>query len=133
MSINKAVFAGCMLLFAWSALFAQVVEKNSASFTFPLTTSVVPGKTTAVQQSFFRMAGRSLSKGIVTLEWGTVQGATKGFISIYAVSGALVRKIPLTKHQGTAQCDLSRAGAGVYLVTITYGTYRQNLKLALYK
>jgi hypothetical protein len=133
MVARKIACCACILCISTGVLFAQVVEKLSASFSFPTTTSAYGVKTAASPASFFRTGGRFTHKGIVNLEWSVPRGAAQGFISVYSVSGALVKKALLTKNQGSMQCDLSRAGAGVYLVTISYGTYRQNLKLALYK
>jgi hypothetical protein len=133
MSIQKAAIVGCVLLFASTALFAQVVEKSSASFSFPTTVTSVMGKQVApAQATFFRTAGNS-RKGVFTLEWSVPTSALQGRISVYSVSGVLIKNLVLTKNQGSLQCDLSRSATGIYLTTISYGTYRQNLKLALYK
>ncbi|HMD69108.1 MAG TPA: T9SS type A sorting domain-containing protein [Chitinivibrionales bacterium] len=113
---------------------AQVVEKLSVSFSFPTTLTSVHGNGTDPKAvSFFRMAGHSVQKGKVTLEWSCAGSATEGTISIFSVSGALVKKVVLSARNGTTQVDLGKAAAGVYFAAISYGSYRQNLKLALYK
>jgi hypothetical protein len=114
---------------------AQTVEKLSASFTFPLTVSTsMQGKSQDPKAvSFFRMSSRSAQKGKIALEWTVNNSATSGTICIYAISGALVKKVALTASHGTMQFDLQKAAQGIYLASISYGTYRQNLKLALYK
>lgn len=128
--------AGFMGIICLSAglLFAQLVEKLSASFAFPTTLTSAHG--IVVDQkalSFFRMAGRSVQKGKITLEWNIAGPAAAGTVSIFSVSGALVKKVALSARYGTTQVDLGRAAAGVYFASISYGSYRQNLKLALYR
>jgi hypothetical protein len=113
---------------------AQVVEKLSASFTFPTTLTSVRGNGTDPKAvSFFRMAGRSFQKGKITLEWSVAGSATEGTISIFSVSGALLKKVAISARTGATQVDLGKAMAGVYFASISYGAYRQNLKLAVYR
>jgi hypothetical protein len=134
MVINRFAKAGLVLLFASGLLFAQVVQKLSASFTFPTTLTYVKGRLVSpAQASFFRTAGITSRKGIVTLEWSAPAASEQGRISVYSVSGVLVKNLVLTKNQGSLQCDLSRSATGIYLATLSYGSYRQNLKLALYR
>jgi hypothetical protein len=125
---------GCILLFASNMIFAQLVEKSSASFSFPTTlTSVLGHQGSPAQASFFRSTALVAHKGIVTLEWSVPQSVGQGRIAVYSVSGALVKNLVITKSQGAVQCDLSRTVSGIYLAAISYGNFRQNLKLALYK
>lgn len=134
MFFHKLAMAGLVLLFASGSLFAQLVEKLSASFTFPSTITAVAGKQVSpMQASFFRTAGNVLHKGIVTLEWNVPATSEKGHISVYSVSGVLAKNLVLTRNQGSLQCDMSKSATGIYLVTLSYGSYRQNLKLALYR
>jgi hypothetical protein len=74
-----------------------------------------------------------VQKGKIAFEWTVNNSAASGTICIYAISGALVKKVALKASHGTMQCDLQRAAPGIYLASISYGAYRQNLKLALYK
>jgi|GEM_PF-2044989 hypothetical protein len=135
MGFSRFAKAGLVLLLASGALFAQqTVEKFSASFTFPMTITSVAGKQSAPSQvSFFRAAGVVLHKGIFLLDWSLPEASEKGKISVYNVSGHLVKSFVITKNIGSQQCDLTRAAAGVYLAAISYGSYRQNIKLALYR
>lgn len=113
---------------------AQVVEKLSATFAFPTVLTSAHG--VAANQkavSFFRMAGHSVQQGKITLEWNIAGAATEGTISIYSISGALVKKVALSARNGTTHVDLEKAAAGVYFASISFGSYRQNLKLALYR
>jgi hypothetical protein len=123
-----------IICFSTGLLNAQVVEKLSASFTFPTTLTSAHGLSTDQNAvSFFRTAGHSFQKGKIILEWCCAGSATEGTISIFSVSGALVKKVALSARQGTAQVDLQKAAAGVYFASISFGSYRQYLKLALYK
>lgn len=115
-------------------LFAQTVEEYSESFSFPLTvTSAFGAKGNSLAASFFRSVGGISKKGVVTLEWSVNTEAEKGFVSIYSLSGALVGKTALSKTKGVVTFDLSKRSSGVYIASIEFGAYRNNLKLALYK
>jgi len=132
MVFHKLTMVGLILLLASGALFAQTVEKFSASFTFPLTVTSAVGKQMQPSPvSFFRAAGVVLHRGIFLLDWSVPPAAGQGRISVYSVSGHLVKNFVITKNIGSQTCDLSRSATGIYLVSISYGLYKQNLKLAL--
>jgi hypothetical protein len=132
-SIKFTGFLG-IICFAAGLLNAQTVEKLSASFAFPTTLTSARGVVTDQKAvSFFRMAGRSAQKGKISLEWYYAGAATAGTISIFSVSGALVKKVALSARHGTTQVDIGRAASGIYFASISFGSYRQNLKLALYR
>lgn len=134
MIFKKVVLAAVVMSFSAVTVLGQSVEKYSASFSFPL--SVVAsfsGKNSQSIPSFFRTAGRPAQRGIITLEWSANAPSSKGAISIYSFSGALVKRIAISKNSGSVQCDISKAATGVYIASLTFGAYRQNLKLALYK
>lgn len=123
----------CILCLSASVLLAQTVEKLSASFTFPLTLTAAPGKVAApAAMSFFRI-GSKAQKGKIMLQWTVSGSVQQGSISIYSLTGALVKKVALTSNHGTMYCDLHKAAPGIYLATISYGTFRQNQKFALYR
>lgn len=134
MIARKAIGFIGIICFAAGLTNAQLVEKLSASFTFPTTLTSAHGVVTDQNAvSFFRVAGHSFPKGKIALEWCCAGSATEGTISIFSVSGALVKKVALSTRHGATQVDLQRAAAGVYFASISFGSYRQNLKLALYK
>jgi hypothetical protein len=82
--------------------------------------------------SFFHVASKA-QKGKIMLQWTVSSSAASGTINIYSLSGALVKKVVLTSNHGTMLCDLQKAAPGIYMATISYGAYKQNLKLALYR
>jgi hypothetical protein len=133
MVTKKIASLCCILCFATSVLLAQTVEKLSASFTFPLTLTAAPGKVVApAAMSFFRI-GSKAQKGKIMIQWTVSSPVTQGTISIYSLTGALVKKVSLSSNHGTTYCDLQKAAPGIYLATISYGTFRQNQKFALYR
>jgi hypothetical protein len=134
MLIKRFVLAATIVgLAAWGFL-GNAVEKYSASFSFPLTvTSGIPAKLTPATQSYFKMASHSIQKGMVTFVWFVNTPQPKGVVSIYSISGAVVKRIPISRTNGSMQCDLSKVGSGVYIATLTFGAFRQNLTLALYR
>jgi hypothetical protein len=116
-------------------LFAQTVEKLSASFTFPSTlTSLNGGAGNPIAASFFKLNPQSMTRGKIAFEWSVFNtNAARGYVAIYSLSGALVKKIPLSARSGAMMCDLGKTARGVYLAAISFGSYKQNLKLALYR
>lgn len=70
---------------------------------------------------------------VVVFGWKNPGAAKNGTLSIYSLTGSLVRKMTPLKNQESAQCDLPPAGPGVYVASVNFGTYKQNLKLALYR
>ena len=134
MVTRKIALLSCILCCATSLLLAQTVEKLSASFSFPTTLTTNSGKSQDPKAvSFFRVANRTAQRGKIALEWTVNNSAVSGTICIYAISGALVKKVVVTASHGTMQCDLQKAAPGIYFASISFGTYRQNLKLALYR
>lgn len=133
MVTRKIALLSCILCCATSLLLAQTVEKLSASFTFPLTLTAAPGKVvTPAALSFFHI-GSKVQKGKIMLQWTVSSSVQQGSISIYSLTGALVKKVALSSSHGTTYCDLQKAAPGIYLATISYGTFRQNQKFALYR
>jgi hypothetical protein len=133
MVTRKIALLSCILCCATSLLLAQTVEKLSASFTFPLTLTTFGGKATSpMPVSFFHVASK-VQKGKMMFQWTVSSSAPSGTISIYSLSGALVKKVTLTSNHGTMLCDLQKAAPGIYLASISYGSYHQNLKLALHR
>jgi hypothetical protein len=130
---RKIAFLACILCGAAGVLLAQTVEKSSTSFTFPTTmTSRSEGAISTRIASYFKQVP-SIARGKFTLEWNISTSARSGSISLYSVSGKLVKKIALNSTAGVMECDLGKSAAGVYCASISYGSYRQNLKLALYR
>ncbi|HUI93982.1 MAG TPA: T9SS type A sorting domain-containing protein [Chitinivibrionales bacterium] len=123
----------CILCLTTSVLLAQTVEKFSASFTFPLTLTAVPGKVVAPAAMSFFHVGPKAQKGKILLQWTVSGSVPSGSICIYSLSGALVKKVTLTSNHGTIYCDLQKASPGIYLASISYGTFQQNQKFALYR
>ena len=130
----QAAAAGIVLLFASSHLCAQVVEKYSASFSFPtVITSVQGHPVSPLRDAFFRSSGIASRKGIVNLEWSVPAADGQGRIGLYSPSGALVKVFVVGKNRGAVQCDVSRIGSGICLATLSYGSFRKNLTLAVCK
>jgi len=127
-AINKSSGFMGIICFAAGLINAQVVEKASASFTFPTTLTSAAGVVTDQKAVLFSLgrALRSKRKNNPGMEHRRVGG--RRTISIFSVSGALVKKVALSARHGTMQADLGRAAAGVYFAAISFGSYRQNLK-----
>jgi hypothetical protein len=133
MVTRKVTALCCILCFSASVLLAQTVEKLSASFTFPTTITSATGKVQNSQAASFFRAVRSVQKGKIALEWNVGNSAASGTICIYSVSGALVKKAIITSNHGMWQSDIKKNASGIYFASISYGQYKQNLKLALYR
>ena len=134
MVARKIACVTCILCISTGVLFAQTVEKLSASFTFPSTlTSLNGGAGNPMAASFFKLNPQSMTRGKIAFEWSVNTNAATGYVAFYSLSGALVKKIPLSARSGAMMCDLGKTARGVYLAAISFGSYKQNLKLALYR
>jgi len=117
----------------YSLIYSQTVEKLSAPFTFPLTLTSVPrGVINAMPVSFFHVMPKA-QKGKILLQWTVSNNAKSGVINIYSLSGALVKRVNLKSNHGAILCDINKAGAGIYVASISYGSYHFNQKFALYR
>jgi hypothetical protein len=132
---KKLLFIVSFLCLCCTGGYGQSVEKLSASFTFPTTPvgvkqsgSIVNGGT-----SFFRASTLAANHGSITLEWSVVPSVRKGSIALYSVAGELVKKIDLIECSGKVSLNRVLPASGVFLATITFGSYKQTLKLALYR
>jgi hypothetical protein len=128
-----ALLAGILWCSMGIAL-AQTVEKSSLSFAFPLTiASTSNGGMSPRTKSYFKLVPQSIGHGKFALEWNIATAARSGSISLYSVSGKLVTKIALTGRSGAMECDFGKTAGGVYCASLSFGSYKQNLKLAFYR
>jgi hypothetical protein len=68
---------------------------------------------------------------IVYFTWQIPAAKDKRLLLIYSPSGKLVKEYLLSRDQESLQCDLSGAGAGVYIASFTNGSGRQNIRFAV--
>lgn len=68
---------------------------------------------------------------VVSFVWLTPAATDKGSISVYSVSGKLVKRILLSGNQEFAKCDLSGAGPGVYIASFNRGSDKQKIRFAV--
>jgi hypothetical protein len=119
-----------MVISASCALSAQLVEKTSASFSFPTAAAVMPGGSTLHEPaSMFRAGANFFHKSEIVFEWSVNSNASSGEIRLFSISGACLKKIPLTAAGGSAHYDSKGIAAGVYFAAISYGAFRRTLTL----
>jgi hypothetical protein len=113
---------------------AQTVEKSSVSFSFPTQVEgVANGAFNQRIAASFKVIPLSAAKGKFALAWNVSTPATSGSLTIYSVAGKTVTKISLSKKAGIVECDLGKAADGVYFAALSYGSFKQTIKLALYR
>jgi hypothetical protein len=121
-----------LVLFLALGIFAapETVSKQSAAFSFPPTgvilqkTYLMGGKAFSCKKSF---SGRQ----VISLSWALPTKAENGKISIFTLSGALVKSFPVTAQKGMVNWDASHGtvASGIYLASLSYGPYKSNLKI----
>jgi hypothetical protein len=130
---KKLALALCLLCFCCGAALGQTVEKLSVSFTFPTSVGSLPSSNIPMTGPSFFHATSLADHGSIVLEWSVPQSARKGSIALYTISGALVKKIDVAQNHGKLSLARELPAAGVFLATLSFGSYKQTLKLALYR
>jgi hypothetical protein len=133
---RKIACIACFLCFSAGALWSQSVEKLSASFSFPTTpVGVIGGVQNLQMNTYFKQLPlqSSLSRAKFAFEWSVASPAASGSITFYSIDGKQIQKVKLSNKKGIVECDLGKIATGVYFASITYGSFSQNLKLAVYR
>jgi hypothetical protein len=115
-------------------LSAETVVKNSSPFNFPVVTGI---KSNLFLYEDFTFSYRPVLTGkkAVEIAWSVPVTEKNGTLSIFNVSGALVRRFAVTSRSGIVrwECDDQTVANGVYFVKLSYGTVFRNLKMVLYR
>jgi hypothetical protein len=112
----------------------ETVSKNSAAFQFPTTVGVKGGFSIQSSDLSFSYKLHSGNRAVLRLAWSLPDKAQKGTISIFTVAGTKIRTFSITEQHGEVSWDISagkKPANGVYLATMTCGTYKTNLQILL--
>jgi hypothetical protein len=122
-----------LVLFLALGIFAapENISKQSAAFSFPTGIGVITPKTYLMGEKAFSCRKSFSGKQVISLSWALPTKAENGKISIFTLSGALVKSFPVTAQKGMVNWDASHGivASGIYLATLTYGPYKSNLKI----
>jgi hypothetical protein len=118
----------------WANPFAETVVKSSVPFSFPFTGINAPLPNLG-GEALFSGKMHLTGKSAVSLSWSLPIKAEKGAISLFSISGALVKKIAITGHAGSVEVDCTRYGIarGIYFATISYGGFQKTINFIVYR
>ncbi len=116
-------------------LFAETVVKNSVPFAFPTIVGVAGDH--SLQSSKVSFACRTIVAGRSAIEfsWSLPGKAEKGSISVFTIAGSHIKTFSMTSQRGSIRWDISadkKLARGIYIAALSYGIYKQNLKIVLY-
>lgn len=119
-----------LVLFLALGLFAETVTQQSAPFSFP-GTGVISQKTFLLGDKAFTCKKTFSGREIISFSWALPVKAENGKISIYSLSGALVKSFPVTAQKGVVNWEASqgKVASGIYLASLSYGPYKRNIKI----
>jgi hypothetical protein len=123
------------LLFSLS-LYAETTVKNSAPFSFPTAVGVGWGDHSAFgNEALFAGKTRSSGTHAIDFSWALSSKAKSGSISLFTVTGARVKTIPITSQSGSVSMDMSggKLSRGVYFAKLSYGTYEKTINFIAYR
>lgn len=126
-----------ILVVALSAgLFAETVTKSSAPFAFPATVNVREGRSMLNSDASFVAKAHFTGRKAITFSWSLPSKAKHGVISIFSIDGSRIAWFAITSAQGNLQWDVWKntpAANGIYLATLTYGPYKRDCKVVIYR
>jgi hypothetical protein len=129
----KTRFLILMAVF-FAGVSAETVSKNSAPFPFPTTVGAKGFVSFQNKDISFSFKVHSGNRTIIGLSWSLPEKTQKGTISIFTLAGTKIKTFSITGQQGNVNWDLSpgtKLANGVYLATMTSGTYKKNLQILL--
>ena len=123
---NKYVSLTCAILIGAATLVSA--ERLTKSVTFKSSVGVSPkGRTVVMFENF---GCRLLPKQNVQFTWSARAAAKVGELSIYSLSGVLVKRVSVDAHVGKMIWSASKSGVsnGVYIATMEIGSYKHDIK-----
>jgi hypothetical protein len=116
------------------SLYAETVSKLSAPFQFPTSVGVHSSHSLQCKDLSFSYTLHSGNRAIIGLSWTLPEKAERGSISIFTLSGTKIKTIPISENHAGATWDISGAAKmanGVYLATLTSGSYKKNIQILI--
>jgi hypothetical protein len=123
------------VLVAWAGA-AETVTKYSAQFTFPTTVGVIRECVFQDREVSFVCTPHLLGSDKIEVSWAIPSRVTKGSVSFFTLSGSLVKSFPISSSIGRLEWNIGadkKIGGNIYLVTLSTGTYKKNIKLVIYR
>jgi hypothetical protein len=129
----KNLFLVLMAVFSVS-LYAETVSKLSAPFQFPTAVGVISSHSMLSKDVSFSYNLHSGNRTMIGLSWTLPEKAEKGSISIFTLSGTKIKTFPISENHAGMTWEISGAAKlanGVYLATLTSGSYKKNLQILI--
>ena len=127
----------CLLLMAALAvsLSAETVVKVSAPFAFPIAVGVTGDRSLQSTKVSFTCRTGFAGRSVIEFSWSLPGKAEKGSISVFNIAGSHIKTFSMTSQHGSVRWDFSadkKLAKGIYIATLSYGIYKQNLKIVHY-
>ena len=123
-----------LLAVFFAGLSAETVVKNSAPFQFPTAVGVKGAISVQSRDISLSYKVHSGNQAVIGLSWSLPDKTPKGSITIFTLAGTKIKTFSITAQQGEVNWDISsgtKPANGVYLTTLTCGTYKKNLQILL--
>ena len=131
----KSIAILMLFLCVIGAKASETVIKSSEPFSFPTTVGVTWKISSTGKDLSFVSQTRYAGRKFVEFSW-TVPGTTeKGSISVFNVAGLKLKTFPVASREGSVRWDVmadKRAGSGIYFAKLVCGSYKKNIKIAIY-
>lgn len=134
--MNRLCLIIITVVVASAGLFAETVVKNSAPFAFPTAVGTAADRQPFGGDASFTGKAVVAGKNAIVFSWSLPSAAKKGAISIFRIDGSLIASFTLNSPHGNMQWSAAgktHAATGIYLATLSYGTFKRDCKVILYK
>jgi hypothetical protein len=123
-----------LVLFLAICVFAatETIQKSSTQFKFVPGVGVLQSKTYSTNGMYFSCKKLVNGKGNISFSWSLPNAkADMGKISLYTVSGKLIRAFDVKSQEGRISWSMpnARMASGIYFAVLSYGTFTKNLKI----
>ena len=110
----------------------NIVKTSTVPFSF-LGTGVVWGISSKASGMNFTCKRSFAGSGVISISWSIPSAVKAGAakISVFTVSGKMVKSFGVASQSGTVEFKpgLGKMSEGVYISTLTYGTFKKSLKM----
>jgi hypothetical protein len=130
MILKSSIFVLLMVLGVFAA--PEILTKSSAPFAFKPGIGVIYQKGYTINGIGFSYKKAASGKPAMVFSWTLPKEKNiPGKLSIFSISGRLVKSFDLSSTQGSVNWVMrnGKAGSGVYFAKLSYGSFNKNLKI----
>jgi len=125
-----------ILAFVFSCLYAEITVKSSVPFSFPTTVGLMTGgRLVSTREASFAGRTRFSGANAIDFSWSLTSTPKNGSISLFTVTGARVKTVPITSPSGNVSMDVSggKLARGIYFAKLAYGTFEKTINFIVYR